>query len=173
MTEIKPTVDVRAAPQRPDCELADAFESECVDLICRQEATLTRLSGKNRTSSDVDSLELAQQMLLQFLDFAESHFGDEEFREIAQRLHEVYRRTKDQQRQQRAQSWKTIRRMFGRECPSETDVSQTYQQLGRDYADLYADFFNVCMRRFSADSTTKQQFQQSVELLVGELERNW
>ena len=173
MTEIEQSVDVREAPQRQVHELADAFESECVDLICRQEATLSELSEKNRSSPNVESLELAQQMLLQFLDFAESHFGEEEFREIAQRLHDVYRRTKDQQQQQRNQSWKAIRRMLGRECPSESELSQTYQQLGRDYADLYTDFFHVCMSRFSEDSATKEQFQQSVELLVGELERKW
>jgi hypothetical protein len=112
-------------------------------------------------------------MLLQFLDFAESHFGEEEFHEIAQRLHEVYRRTKDHQQQQRTQSWKAIRRMLGRECPSETEISHAYQQLGRDYADLYTDFFRVCVSRFSEDSATREQFQQSVELLVGELRRNW
>jgi hypothetical protein len=150
-----------------------SFEDACIDLLCRQEKPLSLLGEKSSSACDDEALELAWQMLIQFLDFAEVHFEKEEFDKIAGDLHHVHEQTKEHQRRLGVRSWRLFRRFLKLETPTDSAMSDTYQQLGKDYAGLYRSFFDVCADRFPEGSPARERFMQSVELFLAELEAKW
>ena len=66
-----------------------------------------------------------------------------------------------------------FRKIATREILSDLEVNQRHQQLRSDYTQLYIQFFDICAKRFSNDVSTREEFRQSVEIFLGELERKW
>lgn len=161
-------------PNAQDARKANPeFEIDCVDLICRQESTLSRLSDASQHSRTAESLGFAKQMLVEFLDFAESRFSDEEFAEVTKRVYAVYERTKELEALFNQESWQGLKRLFGVDSATSIEAAQEYQRLGLEYASLYAEFFAVCVKRFHSDAAVQKEFLQSVDLFLTDLKRRW
>ena len=169
MTESRSAVDINDDPQAASPSLSSTFEDECIDLLCKQENTLALLSEAHT----LDTLDLAKKMVEQFLDFAESHFEDEQLQDVGRRLYDVYQKTKDHEKQLWGQTFKRLKRMVGMEVMTEEQAQDAHQQLRTQYIELYGEFFAICVERFPDESATKDQFVQSVDTFVNELERKW
>ena len=173
MTTSQRDIDSHETTTAEAIERKTSFEGQCIDVLCKQENALANLGEIDRKSRNVDSLQLAKKMLLHFLEFAECHLDDEEFKDVSRRLSEVYQRTKDHEANWRRQSWRLFRWFAGLTSPDSMEISQGYQRLRDDYIQLNRDFFAICARRISDDSAMKEQFLQSVEIFVSEIERKW
>lgn len=173
MNDKQQTIESHDDLERTSCLEDDAFENDCIDLMCQQENTLSHFVPTEQPTHVCESLGLAKVMLVQFLDFTELHFLEEEYTDITSRLRDVYARTKEHEQSLHRHKWRVFARLVGRECPSKPDLDHAYQELGREYTELYKDFFAVCVNRLSADSSVKEPFVQSVEVFLAELARKW
>ena len=169
MTESQSAVDANDDTQTDDPNLGGTFEDDCIDLLCKQENTLALLSEAHV----LDSLDLAKKMVEQFLDFAEAHFEDEQLQDVGRRLCEVYEQTKDHEKRLWGQTFKRLRRMVGMDVMSEEQAQDAHQQLRAKYIKLYSEFFAICVNRFPEASPTRNQFVQSVDTFVKEIELKW
>ena len=94
-SESAKAVVLRDMPPPLDPDASSSFENECIDLLCKQENALALLDEANSRRRRLDAPELARKMLVQFLDFAESHFEVEQLEDVGRRLYEVHQRTRD------------------------------------------------------------------------------
>ncbi len=150
-----------------------AFADQCIDLLCKQEKTLWLLGDRDEKANNDESLALTWQMLIQFLDFAESHFDKDEFGAIAESLHTVHEHTAEHKHKLNTRAWRLFRSLVGLESPDENSMVASYRELGDDYLDLFQTFFDVCADRFSDSSPSKERFDQSVEVFLNELRDKW
>ena len=111
MSETQTMTGVHDVPAPPNADAGGRFEDECIDLLCKQENTLSLLGEASKKRRALDSLDLAKKTLLQFLDFAESHFDKMQLRCVGQRLYIVNQRTRDYEKMLVAKSFKFMRRM--------------------------------------------------------------
>ena len=109
MSETPTVTGVHEVPVPTNSEAGGRFEDECIDLLCKQENTLSLLGEASRKRRALDSLDLAKKTLLQFLDFAESHFDKTQLRCVGQRLYIVNQRTRDYEKMLVATSFKLMR----------------------------------------------------------------
>lgn len=160
-------------PTAPSPDAGGKFEDECIDLLCKQEYALALLGEASKKRKFLDSLDLAKKMLLQFLDFAESHFDNMQFRCIGKQLYVVNQRTSTYEKMLVARSFKIPRRLVGMTVPTEEEISQTHEQLRSEYIDLYNEFFANCAKRFPEDSLIQVQFLESVATFLSEFDQRW
>ena len=165
--------DVAENPEAEGQEDQASFANDCIDLLCKQEKTLWLLGEKEEKADCDESLELTWQMLIDFLDFAETHFDKEEFGEIAGPLHRVHEHTAEHKQKLQTRSWRFVQRLFGKEIPTDLAMSDSYRELGKDYAELFETFFTVCSRRFIEDNEDKERFLQSIDVFQSELQTKW
>ncbi len=166
MTEIPVANDnTRALEPLPSSK----FENDCIDLLCKQENTMSMLS----TADCFDSLDLAKEMIIQFLDFAEAHFTKEQLRDIGGRLQDVYQQTKDHEKRLCGRTFNPLKRLIRMEVFTEEQARASHEDLRSKYVELYRDFFAVCVERLGPESGNMEEFLQSVEMFVSELERKW
>ena len=156
----------------PASDSLGTFEQGCIDLLCKQENALSQLRANSKRRPLV-SLELARKMLIQFLDFAESHFDAQELRTVAQWLYEVHQRTREFEKMLDAQSCKMLRKMFGAKVPSKEEMESAHLEIRREYLELYKSFFAKCAKRFREDSEKLELFLRSVATFLTELDRKW
>jgi hypothetical protein len=173
MSESREAVGLHEGPALKQPDSDSSFEDQCIDLLCKQENTLSMLGEASRKRRALDSLDLAKKMLLQFLDFAESHFDGVEIRGVGRRLYEVNLRTSNYEKMVGARSFSFLRRLIGMKIPNEDTMKDAHQQLLSDYSELYKEFFNTCAKRFAENSAIKEQFVQSVETFLNEFEEKW
>lgn len=173
MAEPQSNSALHEPPAAPVAEAAGRFEDECIDLLCKQENTLSLLGEASRKRRALDSLDLAKQMLLQFLDFAESHFDEEQLQSIAQRLYVVNQRTREYEKLLVAKSFRLLRRVVRMKVPTEEAITEANEQLCNDYMDLYNEFFANCAERFAKDSAIRDQFLESVSTFLVEFDERW
>lgn len=157
----------------PSSDAGARFEDECIDLLCKQENALSLLGEASKKRRVLDSLDLAHKMLLQFLDFAESHFDNMQFRCIGERLYTVNQRTGDYEKLLVAKSFRILRRLVRMTVPTEEEIHQAHEQLRGDYMDLYSEFFANCAKRFPKDSVIQEQFLESVATFLSEFDERW
>lgn len=173
MNDKQQTIESHDDLERTSCLEDDAFENDCIDLMCQQENTLSHFVPTEQSTHVCESLGLAKVMLVQFLDFTELHFREEEYTDITSRLRDVYARTKEHEQRVHRHKWRVFARLVGQEGSSKPELDHAYQELGREYTELYKDFFAVCVNRLSADSSVNEPFVQSVEVFLAELARKW
>jgi hypothetical protein len=160
-------------PTVPSPGADDRFEDDCIDLLCKQENARALLSEAKTKRRDLDSLDFAKMMISQFLDFAESHFDDVQFRDIGQRLYVVSQRTRDYEKMLVAKWFKILRRMVGMAVPTEEEICRAHKQLRSDYVELYNEFMANCAKRFPRDSAIQDQFLKSVATFLREFDERW
>ena len=149
------------------------FDDECINLLCRQENTLTQLGEARAQQRVFDSIDLAMKMVMEFLDFAELHFDDDHLRDVGQRLHNVFQQTKEQEKRLLGQSFRRLKKLIGMSTPSEDEIAAADQELCDKYAQLYGEFFAICVDRLPPGSETREQFQQGVNAFIRELGGKW
>jgi hypothetical protein len=172
MAEIQ-TVTGVLNPSARSSEPVGHFEDECVNLLCRQENALTLLSEASRKRRPLDSLDLAKKMLVQFLDFAESHFEPVQMQIVGKSLYVVNQLTQQYEKMLVANWYRFFRRMVFLPVPTEAELREAHNQLRSEYMELYNAFFAICGRRFPKDSDIQQQFNQSVETFLVEFAERW
>ena len=163
------------AVEKPESPSVDKslFADQCVDLLCTQENTLWQL-GQAKDKKDYDgALHLIWQMLIQFLDFAETHFDKDELSQIATPLHAVHELTEEHKRRLDTHAWKLVRRLIGLESPDEAAINASYEELGKHSLDLFQAFFDVCRKKVSTESAAKERFHQAASVFIGELGDKW
>ncbi len=168
MAETQTITGLHDLPASPNADAGGRFEDECIDLLCKQENTLSLLGEASNRQRVLESLDLAKKMILSFLDFAESHFDTIQFRCVGQRLYTVNQRTSDYEKMLVAKSFRFLRRMVGMTVPTDEAMRHTHEQLRSDYMDLYNDFFLICAKRFPEDSVIREQFLASVATFLSE-----
>ena len=151
----------------------DAFEIECVDLLCRLESKLAQLSRIKHDGPNLDTLDVAKLILVEIIDFGEPQLSDEEFGQIAPRISEVYERTKGLEEKVQQTPWTVVSRLWGKQKACEFEVTSAYEELNKDYALLIAEFFVLCVSRFETSPPEKKSFLEGVDAFVSELGRHW
>lgn len=162
--------------KKPDASgVADqgAFADQCIDLLCKQEKNLWLLGEINEKAYNDEALELVWRMLLQFLDFAEAHFNQEEFGEIAGALRSVHELTAEHKGRLNTRSWRLVRKMVGLESPDEMEMRNSYEKLGQEYVNLFQIFFASCRKRLTSELEPKERFDESVSVFLSELKSKW
>jgi hypothetical protein len=149
------------------------FEEQCIDLLCRQENTLSELSEARRRRGLQDSLDLTRKMLDQLVAFAEMNFSGEQLQNVKRRVSEFDQRTPAYESMIDAQSFKMIKRLVRMTVPDKKEVRVAHEELCNEYVELCKAFFNDCVNRFAEDSAIRKQFLQSVDSFLHELERKW
>jgi regulator of replication initiation timing len=119
------------------------------------------------------SLDLAQEMIIQFLNFAEAHFSEEQLLDVGGRLQDVYQQTKDHEKRMCGKTFNPLKRLVRMEVFTEEQAQAGHEDLRSEYVELYSDFFAVCVERFGHGSENKDDFLQSVEMFSSELKRKW
>lgn len=173
MNEPQTAIEASEEARPGDSAAGMSFETDCIDLLCRQENTLSLLSEAYSKQRLLDALDLAKRMVVEFLDFAEAHFEGEEVHDVAERLHAVYQETKEHEKQLCQQTFKSLKKLVGINVLSEEEIREAHDTLRSEYAQLYSQFFALCVSRFPEGSPTTAEFQQSVDTFVKELDRKW
>lgn len=170
MTE---TQHVDSSPSALNVASRGELEADCIDLLCKQEQWLSMLDETNQRSHVAEALQFAKQMLVEFLEFAEKHFDDLEFAEVAKQVNAVFVSTKELEAVFNQQTWENVKRLFGMSGKSKFELNEAHQKVGDEYAALYTHFFARCVKRFTSGVTHQKEFLQSVETFLDEFKRKW
>lgn len=150
------------------------FHMDCVDHLCRLENKLSDVRGESGQGPTLSKLDAFMNLLVEITDFAEPRFSPTSFDEVAGKMHDLYQRTKALGDMLEGASWAAVKRIFGKseEVDSETLALQ-YAQLQKDFNVFLVEYFVICVKRFSTSSEDKRSFLESVDTLIGEVDRIW
>lgn len=150
-------------------QASSQFEMECINLLCRLECKLTPLKSKS-TKPRFQSLDTAQAILIEILDFVEANFDGGHPALIA-RLRSVHEQTKAVESQLLKSSWNVLK-FVKKNSTSEIELIENYGELNQIYVSLLSQFLMVCSQQFTNDEQ-KRAFLSSGGALICELTERW
>lgn len=149
------------------------YEDGCIDLLCKQESMLSELSKARKSRRMLDALGLMRDMLVEFLGFAEFNFSSLQLQRTKRRLSDVNRRLNTLEYLIDAQSFKLVKRLVRKSVLDNESARVADEELCNEYVEFCRHFFQVCLHRVSEDSTIREQFLQSTDAFLLELEQKW
>ncbi len=150
------------------------FHMDCVDHLCRLENKLSDVRDEAGQGPTLGKLNVFMNLLVEITDFAEPRFSPSSFKEVAEKMHDLYQRTKALEELLDGASWNAVKKIFGKaqEIDSE-QLALQYAQLQSDFNVFLVEYFVICVKRFSTSSDDKRSFLESVDTLISEVGRIW
>jgi hypothetical protein len=148
------------------------LEVDCVELLCQQDSLLSKIVIRGKPCSQ-KTLDLAKQMLVHYLDFCEIRLEEPAMTELSARIGSLYDGIRAMEELLHNSAWRSVRRLVGGKVPDESEVSATYQELGKEFAEFHADFFTYCVDHALAPASVKAQFLESVKSFLTEVAAKW
>ena len=146
------------------------FEMECIDLLCRLDSKLSPLKSKSKKPR-FQSLDAAQAILTEILDFVEANFDSGSHPALITRLRSVHEQTKSVESKLLKSSWNVLK-FVKKNTTSEVELLASYNELKQIYVSLLSQFLMVCAQQFSNDEE-KRAFLSSGGALICELTERW
>ena len=165
---MKPTT-VTAAAVNPV-----TFHIDCVDHLCRLENKLSDVRGEAGQGPTRSKLDAFMNLLVEITDFSEPRFSPTSFKLVAEKMHDLYQRSKELEEILEQSSWASVKRIFGKNDDVDSeDLALRYAQLQKDFNVFLVEYFVICVKRFSTSSEDKRSFLESVDTLISEVDRIW
>ena len=160
--------------RRPPALMLTADLKTSVSICCAsRKMRLPSSAKRKRKRRDLDSLDFAKKMLVQFLDFAESHFDNMQFRDMGQRLYLVNQRTREYEKMLVAKWFKILRRMVGMTVPTEEEIRRRTSNFVAITSSCTTSSSQTVPNGFREDSAIQDQFLKSVATFLREFDQRW
>ena len=150
----------------------DPFQLACINHLSRLEHHLEAFRRRKERRPSVEKTEVAKELLVELIDFAEAHFAPTKFEQTKVGILEVYKQTKDVEQRIQKDSWAGAKRLLGLGDQNRDELAQQYQELRDQYLSLIAEFFRACVADF-ADEDGRESVTEGGRLFVRELKKVW
>lgn len=148
------------------------FERELFQLMGELEQVLVRLDAVSAAKRLPASIEIAKEILVELLEFAQPRFQKESLTGIIDQVCEFHEQTKQSERLLGGASWNGIAAFIGFKMSYSDEVKTLFQRLGRDLIEMIGGFFQLFESRFTSREQASE-WQASSQVFVDDVIRRW
>jgi hypothetical protein len=169
VSKVGPTTKPSALAAPPqDAE----FERELFQLMGQLEQILVRLDAVSSSKRLPGSIEIAKEILVELVEFAEPRFKKESLTGIIGQVCDFHEQTKQFERLLGGPSWNGIAAFIGIKMSYSDEVKTMFQRLGRDLIEIVGGFFQLFEARFHSRAQASE-WQASSQVFVDDVIRRW
>lgn len=153
----------------------ETFHLDCVDHLCQLENHVSVVRSEAGQGPSTTKLDALLDIMANVSEFAECRFSGSAFKQLADRIHTIYRRSKAIEALLQDASWTSVKRLFGQRSAenANAELLRAYEQLNKDFNLFLVEYFVACVKRFDTTSNEKKVFLDSVDTFIHEVERIW
>lgn len=148
------------------------FERELFQLMGQLEQILARLDEVSAAKRLPVTIEIAKEIFVELLEFAQPRLGKESLKAIIDQVCEFHEQTKQFERLLGGPSWNGLAAFMGFKMSYSEEVKTMFQRLGKDVIEILGAFFQLFESRFSARKQASE-WQASSQVFVDDVIRRW
>jgi hypothetical protein len=154
----------------PSCDAE--LERALFQLMGQLEQILVRMDAVSETKRLPGSIEIAKELLVELVEFAEARFEKAELLPLIDRVCDFHDHTKRLEKMLGGQSWNGFAAFIGIKMSYSDEVKAMFQELGKGLIEAIGGFFQLFESRFQSRDDASE-WEASSQVFLDDLIRRW